>query len=212
MLFVATLSTVMIPLRVILILLYQVVVSLGIVNSLWGMIVPRAVTPTAGFLLRQYVLTIPDELIEAARIDGASNWRIFWQLVPPLARPALAVHAIFSVTWRWNDLLWPLITAQDESTNTLPPAIAQFSLELVVPCNLVLAMSVFSVLPVIVMLLFLQPHIVTGIAQTGLRLWTGGVCLMFVLAAEARNCVQIQGEVWAAQGMGPTRPDRRDCR
>ena len=103
------------------------------------------------------------------RIDGASEWRIFWQVVLPLARPALAVLAIFSVIWRWNDFLWPLIIAQDEPTYTLPLAIAQLSSELVVPFNLVLAMSVLSVLPVIVLFLFLQRHIVTGIAQTGLK-------------------------------------------
>jgi len=154
---------------VILIPLYQVVASLGMANSLWGLIIPGAATPTGVFLLRQYMLTIPDELIEAARIDGASEWRIFWQVVLPLARPALAVLAIFSVIWRWNDFLWPLIIAQDESTYTLPLAIAQFSSELVVSFNLVLAMSVLSVLPVIVMFLFLQRHIVTGIAQTGMK-------------------------------------------
>jgi len=168
-LFVVTLATVMIPLQVIFIPLYQVVASLGMANSLWGLIIPGAATPTGVFLLRQYMLTIPDELIEAARIDGASEWRIFWQVVLPLARPALAVLAIFSVIWRWNDFLWPLIIAQDESTYTLPLAIAQFSSELVVPFNLVLAMSVLSVLPVIVMFLFLQRHIVTGIAQTGMK-------------------------------------------
>jgi alpha-1,4-digalacturonate transport system permease protein len=168
-LFVVTLATVMIPLQVILIPLYQVVASLGMANSLWGLIIPGAATPTGVFLLRQYMLTIPDELIEAARIDGASEWRIFWQVVLPLARPALAVLAIFSVIWRWNDFLWPLIIAQDESTYTLPLAIAQFSSELVVPFNLVLALSVLSVLPVIVMFLFLQRHIVTGIAQTGMK-------------------------------------------
>jgi len=110
-----------------------------------------------------------DELTEAARIDGAWEWRIFWQVVPALARPALAVLAIFSVIWRWNDFLWQLIVAQDKSTYTLPLAIAQLSSELVVPFNLVLAMSVLSVLPVIVMFLFLQRHIVTGIAQTGMK-------------------------------------------
>jgi len=89
--------------------------------------------------------------------------------VLPLARPALAVLAIFSVIWRWNDFLWPLIIAQDESTYTLPLAIAQFSWELVEPFNLVLAMSVLSVLPVIVMFLFLQRDIVRGIAQTGMK-------------------------------------------
>jgi alpha-1,4-digalacturonate transport system permease protein len=168
-LFVVTLATIMIPLQVILLPVYQVVANLGLVNSLWGLIIPPAATPTGVFLLRQYMLTIPDDLLEAARIDGASEWSIFWRIVLPLCRPALAVVAIFSVIWRWNDFLWPLIVAQDESIYTLPVALARFSGQQVVPFNLVLAMSVLSILPVIVIFLFLQRHILTGIAQTGLK-------------------------------------------
>jgi alpha-1,4-digalacturonate transport system permease protein len=168
-LFVITLAMIMIPLQVILIPVYQVISGLGITNSLWGLIIPAAATPTGVFLLRQYMLTIPDELIEAARIDGAGEFRIFVTIILPLARPALAVLAIFSVIWRWNDFLWPLIVAQDQSVYTLPVAIAQFSSQLVVPFNLVLAMSVLSVLPIIIIFLFLQRIIVTGIAQTGLK-------------------------------------------
>jgi alpha-1,4-digalacturonate transport system permease protein len=168
-LFVVTLATIMIPLQVILLPVYQVVADLGLVNSLWGLIIPPAATPTGVFLLRQYMLTIPDELLEAARIDGASEWAIFWRVVLPLSRPALAVVAIFSVIWRWNDFLWPLIVAQDENVYTLPVALARFSGQQVVPFNLVLAMSVLSILPVVVIFLFLQRHILTGIAQTGLK-------------------------------------------
>ncbi len=76
------------------------------------MIIPGAATPTGVFLLRQYMLTIPDELIDSARIDGASEWRIYWQLILPLSGPALAVLAIFSIMWRWNDFLWPLDRAE----------------------------------------------------------------------------------------------------
>lgn len=168
-LFIITLAMIMIPLQVILIPVYQVISALGITNSLWGLIIPAAATPTGVFLLRQYMLTIPDELIEAARIDGAGEFRIFVTIILPLARPALAVLAIFSVIWRWNDFLWPLIVAQDQSVYTLPVAISQFSSELVVPFNLVLAMAVLSVLPIIIIFLFLQRSIVTGIAQTGLK-------------------------------------------
>jgi len=139
------------------------------VNTYWGLIIPAAATPTGVFLLRQYMLTIPDELIEAARIDGMGEFRIFVTIILPLAKPALAVLAIFSIIWRWNDFLWPLIVAQDSSLYTLPVAIALFNSQLVVPFNLVLAMSVLTILPVIVIFLFLQRSIVTGIAQTGLK-------------------------------------------
>lgn len=168
-LFLITLSTIMIPIQVILLPVYQVVASMGMANSLLGMIIPPAATPTGVFLLRQYMLTIPDELIEAGRIDGAGEFTIFWRVVLPLCRPALAVVAIFSVIWRWNDFLWPLLVAQDESIQTLPVALARFSSQLVVPFNLVLAMSVLSILPVIVIFLLMQKQIVSGIAQTGLK-------------------------------------------
>ena len=113
-LFVMTLAMIMIPLQVILIPIYLVVSSLGLVNTYWGMIIPAAATPTGVFIIRQYMLTIPDELIEAARIDGAGEFRIFARIVLPLCRPALAVVAIFSILWRWNDFLWPLLIAQKE--------------------------------------------------------------------------------------------------
>ena len=168
-LFVITLATIMIPLQVIFLPVYQVVSSLGLVNTLWGMIIPAAATPTGVFLLRQYMLSLPDELIEAARIDGAGEWRIFTRIILPLCRPALAVVAIFSVIWRWNDFLWPLIVAQDESVYTLPVALARFSGQLVVPFHLVLAMSVLSILPVMILFLLLQKQIIAGVAQTGLK-------------------------------------------
>jgi alpha-1,4-digalacturonate transport system permease protein len=168
-LFLLTLATIMIPLQVILLPVYQVVASLGLVNSLWGLIIPPAATPTGVFLLRQYMLTIPDDLLEAARIDGASEWKIFSRIVLPLCRPALAVVAIFSIIWRWNDFLWPLIIAQDERVYTLPVALARFNGQQVIPFNLVLAMSVMTILPIVVIFLFLQRHILAGIAQTGLK-------------------------------------------
>ncbi|QYN37346.1 carbohydrate ABC transporter permease [Pseudonocardia sp. DSM 110487] len=168
-LFLVTLATIMIPLQVIFLPVYQVVTSLGLVNTLWGMIIPAAATPTGVFLLRQYMLSLPDDLIEAARIDGAGEFRIFLRIILPLCRPALAVVAIFSVIWRWNDFLWPLIIAQDESVYTLPVALARFSGQLVVPFHLVLAMSVLSIVPVVVLFLLLQRQIIAGIAQTGFK-------------------------------------------
>jgi alpha-1,4-digalacturonate transport system permease protein len=169
LLFLVTLGTIMIPLQIILIPVYQVVAELGLVNTFWGLIIPPAATPTGVFLLRQYMLTIPDELIHAARIDGAGELRIFLRVVLPLARPALAVVTIFSVIWRWNDFVWPLIIAQSQDHYTLPVALARFNSELVVPFNYILAMSVVSMTPVILIFLVAQRHIVRGIASTGLK-------------------------------------------
>jgi alpha-1,4-digalacturonate transport system permease protein len=168
-LFIMTLAMIMIPLQVILIPIYLVVSSLGLVNTYWGMIIPAAATPTGVFILRQYMLTIPDELIEAARIDGAGEFRIFARIILPLCRPALAVVAIFSILWRWNDFIWPLLIAQKEELYTLPVALALLNGQLVVPYNIVLAMSVMSIIPVLFMFVFMQRQIIQGIAQTGIK-------------------------------------------
>ena len=168
-LFLLTLATIMIPLQVILLPVYQVVASLGMVNTLWGLIIPAAATPTGVFIFRQYMLSIPDELIEAARVDGAGEFRIFFRIVLPMCRPALAVVAILSIMWRWNDFLWPLVVAQSEAVYTLPVALARFTAEETVPFNLIIAMSVVTVLPVIILFLFFQRQIVTGIANTGIK-------------------------------------------
>jgi alpha-1,4-digalacturonate transport system permease protein len=169
LLFLVTLGTIMIPLQIILIPVYQVAAQLGLVNSLWGLIIPPAATPTGVFLLRQYMLTIPDDLIEAARIDGAGEFRIFLRIVLPLCKAALAVLTIFSVIWRWNDFLWPLIISQSQDKYTLPVALALFNSEQVVPFNYILAMSVVSMAPVVVVFLIMQRQVMRGIASTGLK-------------------------------------------
>jgi alpha-1,4-digalacturonate transport system permease protein len=115
------------------------------------------------------MLTIPDELIESARIDGAGEFKIYARIVMPLARPALAVVAIFSVLWRWNDFLWPLLIAQDERLYTLPVALALLNGQLVVPYPVVLAMSVMSIIPVLLIFIFMQRQLIQGIAHTGLK-------------------------------------------
>lgn len=168
-LFLLTLATIMIPLQVILIPVYQVVASMGLVNSLWGMIIPAAATPTGVFLLRQYMLTIPDELIEAARVDGSGEFRTFLTIILPLCKPALAVVAIFSVMWRWNDFLWPLIVLTRSENFTLQVGLNAFQGELNVQWHYVLAMTVLTLIPITVVFSFLQRFITTGIASTGVK-------------------------------------------
>jgi alpha-1,4-digalacturonate transport system permease protein len=121
------------------------------------------------FLLRQYMLTIPDELLDSARIDGASEWRIYLQIILPLARPALAVLTIFSIMWRWNDFLWPLIVLSRSELFTLQVGLRSFSGELNVQWNLTLAMTVLTLLPITLVFAFLQRYITTGIATTGMK-------------------------------------------
>jgi alpha-1,4-digalacturonate transport system permease protein len=167
--FVIIISTLMIPISVILVPVFLVITEIGWNNNLWGVIIPGAATPTGVFLLRQYMLTIPDELIDSARIDGASEWRIYWQLMLPLAAPALAVLAIFSIMWRWNDFLWPLIVLSRSELFTLQVGLASFQGELNVQWHYVLAMTVMTLLPITVVFALLQRFITTGIATTGLK-------------------------------------------
>jgi len=167
--FVIIIGTLMIPISVILVPVFLVITQLDMNNTLWGVIIPGAATPTGVFLLRQYMLTIPDELIESARIDGASEWRIYWQIILPLARPALAVLAIFSVMWRWNDFLWPLIVLQRNELFTLQLGLNAFQGELQIQWDYVLAMTVVTLLPITIVFAFLQRFITSGIATTGMK-------------------------------------------
>ncbi len=167
--FMVMISTLMVPLSVVLVPVFLVITNVGWNNNLLGIIVPAAATPTGVFLLRQYMLTIPDELIDAARIDGASEWRIYSQVIIPLAKPALAVLTIFSVMWRWNDFLWPLVVLSRSEYFTLQVGLASFQGELNVQWNLILAMTVLTLLPITVVFGFLQKYITTGIATTGMK-------------------------------------------
>ncbi len=162
-------ATLMVPLSVILVPLYSVVNALGLFNSLWGVILPTVATPTGVFLLRQYMLTIPDELIDAARMDKASEWQIYWRIILPLTAPALAVLAIFSVVWRWNDFLWPLIVLSRNELYTLQVGLNTYAGELNVQWHFILAMTVVTMIPVVVVFLLLQRFITAGIAGTGIK-------------------------------------------
>jgi len=167
--FLLIIGTLMIPISVILVPVYLVITQVGWVNNLWGVIIPGAATPTGVFLLRQYMLTIPDQLLDAGRIDGASEWRLYWQIVLPLSAPAMAVLAIFSVMWRWNDFLWPLIVLTRSELFTLQVGLNAFQGELNVQWHYVLAMTVLTLLPITLVFAFLQRFITTGIASSGVK-------------------------------------------
>lgn len=167
--FLIIISTLMVPISVILVPAFLLITQIGWNNNLLGVIVPGAATPTGVFLLRQYMLTIPDELLESARIDGASEWRIYSQLILPLAGPALAVLAIFSVMWRWNDFLWPKIVLTRSEFFTLQVGLNAFQGDLQIQWHLILAMTVLTILPITLVFAFLQRYITTGIATTGMK-------------------------------------------
>lgn len=167
--FMLMLATLMVPPTIVLVPNYLIASQLGLVNSPWGVIWPGVATPTGVFLLRQYMLTLPDDLIEAARMDNASEWRIYWRIVLPLSAPALAVLAIFSVMWRWNEFLWPMVVLNRSESFTLPLALNAFQGELTTQWNYVLSMTVVTLVPITVIFLFLQRHIVQGIASAGVK-------------------------------------------
>jgi alpha-1,4-digalacturonate transport system permease protein len=162
-------ATLLMPATVILVPLFITVKTFGMLDSLWGIIIPGAATPTGVFLLRQYMLTIPDELLEAARMDGASEWKIYWRIILPLALPAIAVLAILSIIWRWNDFLWPLIVLSKSEVFTLQIGLSTFKGELNDNTHHLLAMTVLTLLPVTLVFAFLQKYITTGIANTGMK-------------------------------------------
>lgn len=167
--FVLIIATLMIPPTIILVPAFLVISELNLLNNLWGVILPAVATPTGVFLLRQYMLTIPDELLEAARMDNASEWRIYWKIILPLAAPAMAVLAIFSFMWRWNDFLWPLIVLSKSENFTLQLALNAFQGELNTQWHYLLAMTVITLIPITLVFAFLQKYITTGIASAGVK-------------------------------------------
>lgn len=167
--FVLIIATLMIPPTIILVPAFLVITKLHLLNNLWGVILPAVATPTGVFLLRQYMLTIPDELLEAARMDNASEWRIYWKIILPLAAPAMAVLAIFSFMWRWNDFLWPLIVLSKAENFTLQLALNSFQGELNTQWHYLLAMTVITLIPITLVFAFLQKYITTGIASAGVK-------------------------------------------
>lgn len=143
--------------------LFLLMKQLHLVNSYWGAIIPSMVTVFGIFLIRQFMLSVPQELLEAARIDGASEWRIYWSVVLPLAKPILATLATFMFMSTWNDFMWPLIILSDQRHYTLPVALANLVGEHVQDAELMMASSVLTVLPVLAVFIALQRYYIAGI-------------------------------------------------
>jgi multiple sugar transport system permease protein len=162
-LFNALVSALVIPTQVGMLPLFLMLKSVRLVNSYWGVILPSMAGIFGIFMIRQFMLSIPDDLIDAARIDGASEWRIYWSIILPLARPILVTLAIFSFMSAWNDFMWPLIVLTDSARYTLPVAVANLVGEHVQDTELMMASSVLTVLPVLLLFLSLQRHYIAGI-------------------------------------------------
>ena len=169
-LFRIVLGTLMIPGVVLLVPLFVLVSRMGLVNTYAGLILPFLAGPFGVFLMRQFISALPDELIDAARVDGASELRIFARIILPLCRPALATLGILTFLASWNNFLWPLVVASSEDKYTLPVALALYSVgQNENQYGLMLAGAVVVVVPVLVVFLLLQRHIIQGIATTGIK-------------------------------------------
>ncbi|GAA1056880.1 sugar ABC transporter permease [Agromyces luteolus] len=169
-LFVLVLGMLMIPAIATFVPLFVLVTNLGLSNSLPGMILPYLVTPLGVFLMRQFIGELPDSLLEAARLDGAGEWRIFAQIVLPLSKPPLATLAILTFLAQWNNFLWPLVVAQTEDRYTLPVALALYSVgQNGTNYGLLLAGAVIVVVPILALFLFLQRQFIEGVASTGIK-------------------------------------------
>lgn len=167
--FVGILLLLMLPFQVTLIPLYDMLNGLGLTNTLPGLIIPRMTNAFGIFFLTQFFLSLPKDLEEAARVDGASEWRIYWGIIMPLARPALLTLGLFHFQYNWNDLLWPLVMSSSVETSTLPAGLALFMGQHVVEYGLLMAGSLLALLPVIIFFLLIQRSFVAGIATTGLK-------------------------------------------
>jgi multiple sugar transport system permease protein len=169
-LFLIVLGMLMVPGMVTFVPQFVLVSNMHLANSYAGLVLPFLAGPFGVFLMRQFLLSIPDDLIEAARIDGAGEFRIFWRVVLPLCRPALATLGILTFLSSWNNFLWPLVVATTEDKYTLPVALALYSVgQNRVNFGLLLAGAVVVVLPVLILFLVLQRHFLRGIATTGLK-------------------------------------------
>jgi multiple sugar transport system permease protein len=168
-LFALLLATLVVPPQVTVLPLFLEIRALGLVNSFGGVLVAAIATVFGIFLVRQFALGIPDELLDAARLDGASELRIYWSVVLPLLRPILVTLGVFTFLTAWNDFMWPLIVLTDESKYTLPVAIANLSGEHVQDTELMMAGAVITVLPGLVVFLLLQRQYIEGITMGGVK-------------------------------------------
>jgi multiple sugar transport system permease protein len=169
LLFGLILVTFMIPFPVIMIPLFVLVRNFGWVNTYWGLIIPGALTGFAVFMMRQFIQAIPSELIDAARIDGAGELRIFLTMVLPLARPALATLGILTFLESWNNLLWPLIVIQSDEMETIPLGLTKFSTLYSSNYVQMLAMAVIASLPVLVVFVIGRRQIINSLMLSGIK-------------------------------------------
>ncbi|HZK59250.1 MAG TPA: carbohydrate ABC transporter permease [Cryobacterium sp.] len=167
--FAVYLATMMIPLQVLIVPLFSELKAFGLLNSYLGALLPTFATAFGIFLLRQAINQVPRELDEAATIDGAGHFRIFWTIILPNIRPALATLMVFAFMGSWNSFLWPLVVLRSPELQTLPVALAGLVGQYTTQWDIVMAGSVVSVLPMLALYIFAQKYIIQGVASSGIK-------------------------------------------
>ena len=159
----------MIPFQVTMIPGYLILARLGLINNLLGLIVPSAITAFGIFLMRQFAQTIPDELMDAARVDGATEWHIFFRIVLPQLRPALATLGLLTFLFNWNAYLWPLIVLSEQRVRTLPIILTWYTTQHSNQLHLSMAAAILVMMPILIFFIIMQRWIVQGITLSGLK-------------------------------------------
>lgn len=161
----------MVPFPVLMVPLFVIMRNLNLVDTLWSLILPAIFTPAGTFLMRQFILTLPRELEEAARVDGCGFFGIYWRIVLPLMKPVIATLAIFTFLGSWNEFLWPLISISSIEHKTLPLGLTMFQSQLSgrTPWNQVMASATFTIIPVLILFVLGQKYYVKGIVTTGIK-------------------------------------------
>jgi len=167
--FAVYLATMMIPLQVLIVPLFVELKTFGLVNTYIGALLPSLASAFGIFLLRQAINQVPIELDEAATLDGAGHFRIFWSVVLPNIRPALATLTVFAFMGSWNNFLWPLVVLRDPNLQTLPIALAGLQGQYTTQWDIVMAGSIVSILPMLAIYLFAQKYVVQGVASSGIK-------------------------------------------
>ena len=163
LLFTLLLATMMVPVAVVLIPSFQIIRTFRLFNTYWALIIPALATPFGIFMMRQFISSLPTELIEVAKIDGGSELRIFWSIIIPLSTPGMAALGIFTVMNAWNAFLWPLIVLRANEMRTLVVGLATVQSEFNINYGLVMAGSVLTVLPLLIIYVVFQPYFVEGL-------------------------------------------------
>jgi multiple sugar transport system permease protein len=169
LIFIMILSTLMVPTEMLVIPWYMMSIEFNWTDSYWGIMFPGVISAFGVFLMRQFFTGVPNDLLDAARIDGFTEFQIFWKIALPLVKPAVSALCIFTFLGNWNAYIWPLIVVRSEDMRTLPVGIAFFSSEAQSSFHLIMAAAALATIPVLIVFILFQKQIIKGIVLTGIK-------------------------------------------